>query len=527
MLRKYFSRAVKYGVVSGVAIGGTAYAAKYDYNASTLVRITRTAVTAIDIGRTYKTMLYSKDWDTNSSEYLEVKSEAHKISAEKLLELCKANKGAYIKVGQHVGALDYLLPNEYVTTMRVLHKDAPQNSVEELYKVIKEDLNEDPNNLFSEFDTEPLGTASLAQVHRAKLKDGTEVAVKVQHHFVRKNIQIDITWMELVLKAMAKIFPEFQMQWLIDETRKNIMKELDFLQEGRNAEKVAKMFTNYSWLRVPKIFWDYSTERVLVMEYVHGGQVNDVKYIDKHKIDKADLCRKLGDLYSHMIFISGFVHSDPHPGNILVRKDPGAKDVTVFLLDHGLYATLTDKFRYHYSKLWLSIIYRDREEMRVHSEALGIRKELYGLFACMVTGRPWDSIMKGIGRTKPSSEEKTTFQTELPNFLHYVTQCLEHVDRQALLVLKTNDLIRSIEYALHMQDRMCGFLVMSRCCMESAYRQEYKDTSSLWKRQYISLKFAWSVVILYLYAAYLSIIDNVKIPFGKDVKIRLANQNFS
>ncbi|KAI8421634.1 hypothetical protein MSG28_009634 [Choristoneura fumiferana] len=322
---------VKYGVVSGVAIGGTAYAAKYDYNASTLVRITRTAVTAIDIGRTYKTMLYSKDWDTNSSEYLEVKSEAHKISAEKLLELCKANKGAYIKVGQHVGALDYLLPNEYVTTMRVLHKDAPQNSVEELYKVIKEDLNEDPNNLFSEFDTEPLGTASLAQVHRAKLKDGTEVAVKVQHHFVRKNIQIDITWMELVLKAMAKIFPEFQMQWLIDETRKNIMKELDFLQEGRNAEKVAKMFTNYSWLRVPKIFWDYSTERVLVMEY-------------KHKIDKADLCRKLGDLYSHMIFISGFVHSDPHPGNILVRKDPGAKDVTVFLLDHGLYAKNMSQF---------------------------------------------------------------------------------------------------------------------------------------------------------------------------------------
>lgn len=143
MLRKHFSRAVKYGVFGGVVIGGTAYAAKYDYDASTVVRITRTAVTAIDIGRTYKTMLYSKEWDTNSVEYREAKSEAHRISAEKLLELCKANKGAYIKVGQHVGALDYLLPNEYVTTMRVLHKDAPQNSVEELYKVIKEDLDEE------------------------------------------------------------------------------------------------------------------------------------------------------------------------------------------------------------------------------------------------------------------------------------------------------------------------------------------------------------------------------------------------
>ncbi|KAI8421633.1 hypothetical protein MSG28_009634 [Choristoneura fumiferana] len=178
-----------------------------------------------------------------------------------------------------------------------------------------------PNNLFSEFDTEPLGTASLAQVHRAKLKDGTEVAVKVQHHFVRKNIQIDITWMELVLKAMAKIFPEFQMQWLIDETRKNIMKELDFLQEGRNAEK-------------------------------------------KHKIDKADLCRKLGDLYSHMIFISGFVHSDPHPGNILVRKDPGAKDVTVFLLDHDV--RHQDAILYHVKEC---ILGRSVSEASVEEEA--------------------------------------------------------------------------------------------------------------------------------------------------------------
>lgn len=137
-----------------------------------------------------------------------------------------------------------------------------------------------PNELFIEFDAEPLGTASLAQVHRAKLKDGTEVAVKVQHHFVRKNTKIDLKWMEFIITTMSKVFPDFQMQWLVDETKKNIAKELDFMQEGKNAERVSAMFSDYKWLKVPKIFWDYSTERVLVMEYVNGGQVNDVKYID-------------------------------------------------------------------------------------------------------------------------------------------------------------------------------------------------------------------------------------------------------
>ncbi|XP_059057251.1 aarF domain-containing kinase 1 [Achroia grisella] len=510
MFSRNITRVVKYGIYGSVAIGGTVSALKFqdeDYNSLAIVRITRTALTAVEIGRTYQSMLYSKEWDRTSQEYIEVKSQAHRIGAEKLLELCKANKGVYIKVGQHVGALDYLLPNEYVTTMRILHKNAPQNTVEELYKVIEEDLKQKPSELFDEFDPEPLGTASLAQVHRAKLKDGNTVAVKVQHHFVRKNINMDLRWMEFIITTMSKVFPDFQMQWLVEETKKNIAKELDFLQEGKNAERVASLFSHYKWLKVPKIFWDYSSERVLVMEYVVGGLVNDAKYIDEHKINRFDLCAKLGDLYSHMIFISGFVHSDPHPGNILVKQDPGEKEVTVFLLDHGLYAQLTDKFRYHYSKLWLSILSRDREEMRIHSEVLGIRKELYGLFACMVTGRPWDSIMKGIQNTKPTLEEKSTFQNELPNFLHYVTQCLEHVDRQALLVLKTNDLIRSIEYALGTQDRMCGFRVMTKCCMQSIYQLEYKNSNSMIRRQFLNLKYGWSLLLLLLYGFYLNLID--------------------
>lgn len=152
MLSRNLSKFLKYSLYGGVTVGSAVVALKYhdaDYNSFAIVRLTRTACTAVDIGRTYKSLLYSREWDKNSTEYLEVKSQAHQIGAEKLLKLCKANKGVYIKVGQHVGALDYLLPNEYVQTMRILHKDAPRNTVEELYEVIKEDLKKDVSKINS------------------------------------------------------------------------------------------------------------------------------------------------------------------------------------------------------------------------------------------------------------------------------------------------------------------------------------------------------------------------------------------
>lgn len=97
------------------------------------------------------------------------------------------------------------------------------------------------------------------------------------------------------------------------------------------------MFKNYDWLKVPKIHWKLSTTRVLVMDYLEGGQVNDMEYIEANKIDKFEVASKIGQLYSNMIFINGFVHSDPHPGNILVKKNSSGS-IDVVLLDHGLYA---------------------------------------------------------------------------------------------------------------------------------------------------------------------------------------------
>ncbi len=137
-----FRRLLKYSILGGTVVG-TGLSLKtndYDINSVGIVRLGRAAATVFDIARSYKKNLYYKEWDKSSKEYLDEKKKAHKLAAEKLLELCCTNKGVYIKVGQHIGALEYLLPVEYVETMRILHSNAPQNPVEDLYKVIRQDL---------------------------------------------------------------------------------------------------------------------------------------------------------------------------------------------------------------------------------------------------------------------------------------------------------------------------------------------------------------------------------------------------
>lgn len=135
-------RVIKYSVIGsgGVLTALSLHTNDYDINSLGIVRLSRAALTVYDIGYTYKQNLYKQQWDKTSAEYKAEKSRTHLIAAEKLLKLICTNKGVYIKVGQHIGSLDYLLPPEYVRTMKVLHSNAPKNPVEDLYKVIRQDL---------------------------------------------------------------------------------------------------------------------------------------------------------------------------------------------------------------------------------------------------------------------------------------------------------------------------------------------------------------------------------------------------
>lgn len=142
-------RVLKYSAISGsvVLTGLSLRTNDYDINSVGVVRLSRAALTVYNIGYLYRQNLYKKEWDKQTVEYKAEKSRTHTLAAEKLLELICINKGVYIKVGQHIGSLDYLLPHEYVRTMKVLHSNAPKNPVEDLYKVIRQDLKVDVRQL--------------------------------------------------------------------------------------------------------------------------------------------------------------------------------------------------------------------------------------------------------------------------------------------------------------------------------------------------------------------------------------------
>ncbi|XP_045465484.1 aarF domain-containing kinase 1 [Harmonia axyridis] len=507
MLFSKFKHFSKYALIAGTLVT-TSYSLhenNYDINSLGIVRFTRAAATVLKIGATYKNELYGSGLEKGSPQYNKLKSEIHKKSAEKLLDLCCTNKGVYIKVGQHIATLDYILPSEFVKTMKILYSHAPKNDLKDVYKVLRQDLKKNPEEIFESFDPEPLGTASLAQVHKAVLKDGTCIAVKVQHPYVQGNAKVDLKTMEYLVKLMSFAFPEFKFQWLVDETKKNIPQELNFEQEGKNAEKIQSLFKNTEWLRVPKIIWDLTTPRVLTMEFVEGGQVNDLDYIKEQKIDPYDIIDKLGKLYSQMIFKHGFVHSDPHPGNILISKSERG-DCNLTLLDHGLYAVLSDEFRLNYANFWLSILNRNRQTMKLHSKQLGIDGDLYGMFACMVTGRSWESINKGIVIDGvPSKGEMDFVKQNLSSILPQMSTVLDSVNRQMILIFKTNDLIRGIEHTLKTSKKMRAFKVMSECCVNSVYDQKKMNCSSNLEKLKIQLAQFWALLKLTVYYKYLQL----------------------
>ncbi|XP_025065758.1 uncharacterized aarF domain-containing protein kinase 1 isoform X4 [Alligator sinensis] len=440
---KIFSLAA---ATSSVYLYGNKYLDPNDFG---IIRVGRAIATTAVI--TYDYLISLRGVPHGSEEYDYVKSQVHLRSAERLRDLCCANRGTFIKVGQHLGALDYLLPEEYTYTLKVLHSQAPQSSMQEIKQVIQEDLGK-----------------------------------------------------EVLLLIVKQIFPDFEFMWLVEEAKKNLPLELDFLNEGRNgnAEQVAHMLKHFDFLKVPRIFWELSTRRVLFMEFMEGGQVNDRAYMERNGIDVNELSRNLGKLYSEMIFVNGFVHCDPHPGNVLVKKCPVTGKAHIILLDHGLYQVLTEKFRLDYCRLWQSLIKADMKQVQKYSQRLGAG-DLYPLFACMLTARSWASVSRGIDRSPVTANEDVEIRTNAAAYLPQITQLLNNVPRQMLLLLKTNDLLRGIESALHTRASASSFLNMSRCCIRAISRYQRSRTDPLYRKAQISFTEALSLWQINLYELYL------------------------
>lgn len=248
----------------------------------------------------------------------------------------------FIKLGQLLSTRPDLVPPAYADELAKLQDDAPPVLIEDIRDAIRQELGADPEVLFSRFDAEPLAAASIGQAHTARLKDGTEVVVKVRRPGVVAQIEEDLDILHNLVVTASRRWDAartYDLLGVAQEFAASLRRELDYLQEGRNAERFAENFVDTD-VAIPKVFWDTTTSRVITLQRIVGIKIDDTPALDAADIDRQRLARTGANVVLKMIFDDRFFHADPHPGNMFVQADG-----TLALIDFGMVGEVDEQLQ--------------------------------------------------------------------------------------------------------------------------------------------------------------------------------------
>src|SRR5665648_1117078 len=267
----------------------------------------------------------------------------------------------YVKIVQIASTRADIIPEEILKELEKLQDDVPSFSFDQVTRIIEEKLGSPLNEVFSWIDEEAIAAASIGQVHRAQLRTGELVAVKVQRPGIKAIIETDLEiLLDLATLAERRMerMERLQLRDVVEEFAKSLRNELDYSIEARNAEKIAKQFKKDPTIHIPAIYWDYSTRTVLTMEFVQGLKLTQFEEIEKMGYDRKAIAEHLVQSVFQQVLIEGFFHADPHPGNIFLLSEG-----VISLIDFGMVGRLTADMKQNLASMVIAMMRQNTESM--------------------------------------------------------------------------------------------------------------------------------------------------------------------
>lgn len=281
------------------------------------------------------------------------KNSRNRTTGERLRLMLQELGPTFVKLGQMASTRRDILPEDIIFELEKLQDQVSPFSFQQVRQIIEEELGDDLENLFSEFDETPLATASIGQVHRARLHTNERVAVKVQRPHIRPLVKTDLEILDDLARIMESRIDRakrFQLREIIEEFSKSLTLELDYQTEGRNSEKISRPSINDETIKVPRVYWSHTTAKVLTMEYISGVKVNNLSRLEAEGYDRKVIAERIAHSMLHQILIEGFFHGDPHPGNIIIL--PGDR---IVWMDFGMVGRLSANMQNQFALLALSM----------------------------------------------------------------------------------------------------------------------------------------------------------------------------
>ncbi|MBB5206547.1 ABC1 kinase family protein [Chiayiivirga flava] len=263
----------------------------------------------------------------------------------------------FVKLGQILATRVDLFPPDWIAEFERLQSHVPAVPYDAIRAQLTEDLGAPPDAVFLRIDPAPLAAASIAQVHRAQLHDGTQVVVKVRRPGIRPVIEADLRLMQRAAAAIHAHMPElraFHLPEVVEQFRQSLLRELDLAAECRHAERIAAAFAGDAALVVPAVRWDYTSERVNVQDWIDGIPIADIAALERAGIDRRALARAGAQAILRMMLLDGFFHADPHPGNVFALSGN-----RIALIDFGMVGRLSRRRRGEVIALLHGLVERD------------------------------------------------------------------------------------------------------------------------------------------------------------------------